>query len=105
MAKFVLAYHGGAGMAETEEAMAEVMAAWGAWFEGLGAAVVDGGAPTAESKTVSPDGSVSAGKSADPLGGYSILEATSLDAATEMAKGCPVLTNGGRVDVYTTIEM
>jgi len=54
MPKYVFAYHGG-GMAESEAAQAEAMAAWGAWFESLGAAVIDGGNPTGQSKTITPD--------------------------------------------------
>ena len=44
MPKYVFAYHGGS-MPETEEERAEVMATWGAWFESMGAAVVDAGNP------------------------------------------------------------
>ena len=51
MPKYVFAYHGG-GMADTPEAQAEAMAAWGAWFGELGAAVLDGGNPAGQSKTV-----------------------------------------------------
>ena len=44
MAKFVLVFTGG-GMPESEEEQAKVLAAWGAWYEGLGEAVVDPGNP------------------------------------------------------------
>lgn len=33
------------------------------------------------------------------LVGYSIVKATSIDEATEFAKGCPILTIGGNVEV------
>ena len=46
MTKYLLAYHGGK-MAEGEAEQAKVVAAWGEWFASLGAAVVDGGAPSA----------------------------------------------------------
>jgi hypothetical protein len=59
MAKYVLTYHGEGGMPETGEEVNQVMAAWGAWFEQLGAAVVDGGNPFGAASTISPDGSVS----------------------------------------------
>ena len=45
MAKYLLVYHGG-GMAEGEAAQAEVMAAWGTWFQNLGPALADGGNPS-----------------------------------------------------------
>ncbi|HEY7314922.1 MAG TPA: YciI family protein [Gemmataceae bacterium] len=33
------------------------------------------------------------------IGGYSIVQADTLDAAAELAKGCPVLLRGGSVEV------
>ena len=33
------------------------------------------------------------------------MKADSLSAATELAKGCPVLSGGGSVDVYETHEV
>jgi hypothetical protein len=104
MPKYVFAYHGGR-MAETEAAQAEAMAAWGAWFEKLGPAVVDGGAPTGQSKTVGANGSVSTGGGANPLSGYSLITAASIDDAVQHAKGCPVLAVGGTVEVAEAIDM
>ena len=85
MPKFVFAYHGGS-MPETPEEGEKVMAAWGAWFEGLGSAVVDGGNPVGMSKTVTANG-VEDNGGANPLSGYSIVEAANIDDACEMAKG------------------
>ena len=104
MAKYVFAYHGGS-MAETEEAQQAAMAAWGAWFGELGAAIVDAGAPVSVTRTVGSDGSASDGGGANPLSGYSVIEAASIDDATEKAKGCPVLTSGGSVEVAECIDM
>jgi hypothetical protein len=103
MANYVFAYSGG-GTPETESEQQAVLAAWNEWFGSLGEAVVDGGNPFGPSMSVAPDGSVSA----DPpsaLSGYSIVSAESLDAATEAAKGCPILDSGGRVDVYEIHQM
>jgi hypothetical protein len=33
------------------------------------------------------------------MGGYYVVSASSLEQATELAKGCPVLRNGGTVEV------
>jgi hypothetical protein len=104
MAKYLLLYHGGS-QPETEEAGKQVMADWVRWFESLGAAVVDGGNPTAASKTVAPGGAVSDGAGASPTTGYSVLSADSLDAAVELAQGCPHLKAGGTVAVYETLEL
>lgn len=102
MPKFVFAYHGGKPPESPEEGE-KVMAAWGAWFETLGSAVVDGGAPVGVSKTVSASG-VADGGGSNPLSGYSIVNADNIDAAVEMAKGCPIL-DGGSVEVAEAMDM
>jgi hypothetical protein len=103
MGNYLLAYRGGQ-MAATDEERQAVMAAWGAWFGQLGEAVVDAGAPFGGSASVGGDGSVSDGAPSG-LSGYSVLKADSLPAATELAKGCPVLTSGGAVDVYEALQV
>jgi len=35
----------------------------------------------------------------ESIGGYSLVKAASIEEAVEMAKGCPVLTVGGNVEV------
>lgn len=102
MAKFVYLYSGGQ-MAETSEAQEEEMRVWGAWFGALGDSVVDIGNPFGAGSTVTGDG-VAAGGAAQ-LGGYSLVEAASLDDAAAKAGGCPVLASGGRVEVYEAIPM
>jgi len=104
MPKYVLAYHGGS-MPESEAEQAAVMAAWGAWFGSLGDAVVDGGYPTGPSKTLASDGSTSDGGGPNPVSGYSLINATDLDAAVSLVKGCPILAAGGTIEVAETIEM
>ena len=103
MTNYVLVYSGG-GMPETEAEQNAVMAAWGAWYEGLGSAVADGGNPFGPSTSVASDGSVCQG-APSALSGYTVISADSLDAATEHAKSCPVLASGGRVDVYETFQI
>ena len=105
MAKYLYAYHGGGGMAESDAEQAEIIAAWGGWFGELGAAVVDGGAPSGAASTIAADGSVSDGAGANPVTGYSIVSADSSDHALTMAKGCPVLPAGGSVEVIELLEM
>jgi hypothetical protein len=34
-----------------------------------------------------------------------VVDAADLAAATDLAKGCPVLADGGSVEVYATIDM
>ena len=100
----MFAYSGGNGVAADAAERDAQMAKWGQWFEQLGSAIVDGGAPTGAAKTVGAGGSVGDG-GARGLTGYSIVSADSLDSAVELAKGCPVLEVGGAVDVYEAIAM
>jgi hypothetical protein len=103
MAKYVLAYRGG-GMAESEAAQQQVMEQWMGWFGQLGAAVVDGGAPFGPAKTIASSGAVGDGGDAG-LSGYSIIDASDLDDAVAKAKGCPVLSSGGSVEVYEAMPI
>ena len=105
MPKYVLGYHGGSGMAESEEDMAKVMEAWGAWFSQLGESLVDGGNPIAQATTISSDGSTATGGGANPLTGYSLVQASDMEAAIKMASNCPILDSGGSVEVGEAIEM
>jgi hypothetical protein len=74
----------------TPEQMREVTDAWLGWRDRVGPAMVDFGDPTVP---VSPD--------ADPtVGGYSIVEAASHDAALTLLAGHPHAAMGGRIDVY-----
>ena len=104
MAKYALIFHGG-GVPETEAEQAEVMAAWGAWMEGLGSALKDPGNAFGASSTINSDGSVTSGGGVNPASGYTLLEADSLDAALALAKGNPILHAGGSIEVAETIDM
>ena len=97
MGTYLFAYKGG-GMAATEEEQQQVMAAWMGWFGAMGDAVVDMGAPFGASTALGNGGT-------PELTGYSVVSAASLDAARELAAGCPVLERGGAVDVYEAMQM
>ncbi len=102
MPNYILAYHGGK-MPETPEEGAKQMEKWKAWVGGLGDAVVNPGTPLGKSKTVSSDG-VSDDGGSNPLLGFSIVKADSMDAALEMAKACPFLEIG-TVEVAEVMDM
>jgi hypothetical protein len=104
MAKFVLVYTGGGGMAMSPEEQQKVMETWTGWFGTLGDAVIDSGNPFGAGASIAAGGSVQNSGASD-LGGYSIIAADSLTDATEKAKGCPILEAGGNVDIYQTLEM
>jgi len=102
MANFVLLYTGG-NTPQSEAEGAAIMKAWMDWFGSLGSAVVDGGNPfTPIAKSIASNGTVSDGPVGTLATGYSILKADSLDAAVQMAKGCPQLQSGGQISVYET---
>jgi hypothetical protein len=104
MANYVLVFKGGS-VPASEEEQQKVMGDWGAWFGGLGEAVVDGGNPFGASKSVAGDGTVSDG-AASELTGYTIVKADNLDAAAAMSQGCPILADGaGSIEVYETLPM
>jgi hypothetical protein len=101
MATYLLAYHGG-GMPESEAERAKVMEEWGQWFGALGSNLVDGGNPVGQSRTIAPGGSVSEGGGANPVSGYSVINADTMDAALAAVKGCPLLQSGGSIEVCET---
>ncbi len=102
MSNYVFAYHGGK-KPESPEEGAKHMAKWKAWVGGLGDAVVNPGTPLGKSKTVS-SGGVSDDGGSNPLVGFSIVKADNMDAALEMAKGCPYLEIG-TIEVAEVKEM
>ncbi|HLF43161.1 MAG TPA: hypothetical protein VJA46_06495 [Acidimicrobiia bacterium] len=104
MAKYLFVYHGG-GAPESEEEGAAVMQAWNDWFGSLGAAVVDAGNPIGASATIGADGSFTQGGGANPVTGYSVISADSLDAALVLAKTCPQLASGGTIEVAEALDI
>ena len=104
MAKYLFVYHGGKPPANPADGKA-VMDAWGAWFGAMGAAVIDGGNPVGASSTVKSDGSLADGGGANPVSGYSLIEASSLADAHKKAAGCPLLKSGGTIEIAQAMDM
>jgi hypothetical protein len=92
MAKFIYLYRGPATpMSDfTPEQGAERTAAFGAWMEKAGAALVDVGSPFGTSASVRDDGTEG---TAGDLTGYTIVEAGNLAAAKALTDGLPFLSN------------
>jgi hypothetical protein len=92
-------------MPEAPAAQGRVMKQWTNWFSKLGAAVVDPGNPFSGAvNKVKPDGTVAKGPVGHRATGYSILDAPSLEAATKMARACPVIKGGAQIAVYETFN-
>ena len=104
MSEFVFLYRGG-DRPESPELMQQVLQKWMTWFKTLTEKghVVERGQPLDRSgKIVSNGRMVTDGPFAeakDVVGGYSLIKARDVSEAAELAKGCPILDRGGRVEV------
>lgn len=94
MKKFVFLYNAG-GVQNQEMKMQ-----WMKWFEGVKDYTVDGGNPLIDGHNVTESGVEKLTPENVMTTGYSIVNAENMDAAIELAKGCP---NGLRV--YEAMSM
>ena len=107
MARFLFVYRGAneAASSMTPEQMQQHMQKWHDWIsEGLqrGWIVDAGDALTPEGRVVTAKKVVTDGpfvESKEIVGGFSIVQADTIDAAAELARGCPGLLVGGKVEV------
>lgn len=90
MANFVISYRVPADYQPT----AETPDQWKAWFGGLGDSLVDVGRAVTDYASA---GEV--GGSSSRFVAYSVVNADSLDDALAIAKGCPIMSVGGGVEV------
>ncbi|HMH70431.1 MAG TPA: hypothetical protein VK502_03450 [Candidatus Saccharimonadales bacterium] len=98
MGKFVYVYYAGK---DTDAGDNE---AWGKWFGELGSKLIDGGNPFSDGNAVYKGGVMAIEEK--PVTGYSIVNADSMEEATELAKGCPLVdSDGGAVCVYEALPM
>ena len=95
----------------TPEGTMIVSKQWENWMGGIAAQnklAARGNRLGDEGRTIKPNNVIINGPFAEikeMLGGYSIIRAESIEEATEMAKGCPVLELGGTVEVRDIIAM
>ena len=107
MARFIYLYRGPATpMADvTPEQGAERLAAFSAWMEKVGAALIDGGSPFGPSVSVRDDGTEG---TAGDLIGYTIIEAGDLAAAKALTDGLPILSSSDgkfAVEIFELLPM
>ncbi len=116
MLKFMFIFRGGGYTKPDSISPSEVqahLAKWKAWSEGLHAAgTLIAGQPLSHpptGKTVrGREHAVSDGpyaESKDLVSGTVVIQAASLDEATEIAKGCPILALDGSVEVRPMIDV
>jgi hypothetical protein len=91
-------------MASNDPAMAEqVMKAWNDWSAKAGSGIVDLGLPLGNGQKVTSSGAKDAGTETS---GYSILQASNMDAAVELLEGHPHLQMpGASIEIYETLEL
>lgn len=100
MSNYLLAFRGTPNAAST----AAQDATWGNWFRGLGPAIVDTGHRVGAFTTIGSEGQPVQNGGSEPLRGYILVTADSLQAAVELARGCPILQTGGHVEVGETFD-
>jgi hypothetical protein len=84
---------------------ARVMDAWGSWLGSMAESLVDGGHPLGMSTTVLAGGRVQDNGGANPASGYSLIEVADTDGAIAYAKKCPILDEGGSVEIAECFDM
>jgi hypothetical protein len=107
MTKFMLVYHRAQDMGSkpSPEEMQKLMQKWQAWItKGMqeGWMVDRGNGLTQECRVVDTNKGVTDGpfvESKEIIGGFSVVQAETIDAAAELAKECPSLLSGGHVEV------
>jgi len=108
---YLLLFRGGINPEDmTPEQMKTTMNNWMTWMKGLkkrkqmagGQPLQDGGKILSGSKgkKVSPFRDTK-----DSIGGYLLIRAKNLAAATKIAKGCPIFNNGGNVELREIDKM
>ena len=103
MAQYLITYIGSPRPSSPEEGQ-QHMAKYRAWLSSLGDAAISPANPIKNTNTVNPDGSVSTGGGSS-MTGFTIIEADSDDAALSIAKACPFLEIGGRLEVSELMQM
>jgi hypothetical protein len=73
---------------------AETFAEWQAWFKKLGGALIDLGNPVLDGRNT-----VGSSEKNLALGGYTIVSARNVDEAKRMASTCPIIKEGGAVEI------
>lgn len=101
MERFLIVYRG-APVGKGEEAVHHPEQ-WSAWFDGLGAALLDRGSLTQASVEV-PSRLIGPKLSGSSLSGYSIVEAADFDEIVRIAQACPIFDKRGSVEIARLVD-
>ena len=107
MTKYLVLYRAGVSATDqmanaTPEQAQAGLDAWNTWAGEAGSAVIDLGAPLAPAAIVG----AGAGAAADPLGGYSVMQADSIDALRALLQRHPhLMLPGASIEVHEFLSM
>ena len=93
--KYVLTFRGQVGRQLT----AEEDGRWPTWFEQIKDSIADFGSRVGQVREVG-----GGRERSDALSGYIVIHADSLDGAAAVAGGCPILEQGGSVEVGEIVQ-
>ncbi len=96
MEKFLIVYRGAPG--GSDDAADHDPQQWAAWFDGLGAAVIDRGSLTHASVEV-PSRLLGPKLSGSAMSGYSVIAAADFNEAVRLAEQCPIFDEHGSVEI------
>ena len=96
MKKYVIFHYG------FETPTQQIMDAWNKWFASIGDKIIDPGSPLGPGREISRSGTKDLPMGSGSLTGYTVINADSIDAAEQIAKGCPMITS---VKVYEAMSM
>ena len=99
MSRFLVTYHGG-GMPSDSAQAAAARDAFGQWVARSGKSIIDPGAPIRTAAQV-PNG---AALHDVPIGGYSIIEAASVEEAVAILKSHPFVGRGGTLQLHEAVS-
>ena len=107
MEKYLFIFRGGDNdrTSQSPEQLQAHMQKWGAWMQGLAQkGILVGGEPLEKEgkqvngkKKIVTDGPFMESK--ETVGGYLIVNASSLEEATEISMGCPIFEHDGKLEV------
>lgn len=103
MPTYLVAYHGGT-PSKAADRMADYMARWKRWSDGLGDAL-GGGSILGRSIRLTDGAGGSVDPDPDRLTGYYLLTADSLETAERLLRACPIFEVGGSVQIAEQVEM
>jgi len=110
MSEYLFLYRGGQRPTSPQDAQ-QVMQQWMTWLQDLAKSghIMDQGHPLeAAGKVVNGKKTVTDGPYAeakDLVGGFTLIRASDIDQAADLAKGCPALLRGGSVEVRPIMKL